>query len=292
MSNLARFSTESGIELVIDTVTGEAFATQSGYVRMSGVAKNTISMRLKGFNLEELKTAQMETAGGLQGVQLIPANLIFKWLLKDNPDLAEEMGQAGATIYLYKLAGYKIDVLEKPEGLQKSPILSPELSAAREHLKFVTEQYEYWKQQNNVRMMSMFETVVAQCTTTYLLEKSSIQPILNGHPTAIAENIKYEGVVDVAIRLNFKVPRNFESALGMYVGKQHADLRVKIDDENLKDYRSSSASGKSIPAYMYPAFNEQIESCVIEYCEQQELLGWKTKKQIKEMEDKLRKLDP
>lgn len=36
MTNLARFEND-GIELVIDTNTGEAFASQTGYARMSGL---------------------------------------------------------------------------------------------------------------------------------------------------------------------------------------------------------------------------------------------------------------
>lgn len=45
MSNLTRFEND-GVELVIDTKTGEAFATQAGYVRMSGKSKSTVSDRV------------------------------------------------------------------------------------------------------------------------------------------------------------------------------------------------------------------------------------------------------
>lgn len=42
MSNLARFA-QNGIELVINTVTGAAYATQSGYARMSGLSQQAIN---------------------------------------------------------------------------------------------------------------------------------------------------------------------------------------------------------------------------------------------------------
>jgi hypothetical protein len=106
MSNLQVFNND-GIELVIDSETGEAFATQSGYARMSGLSKQAVSKRIQGVNQVDIKTAEIVTDGGLQGVNLIPAKTVFKWLIKDNPELAEKMGEAGATVFIYKLAGYE-----------------------------------------------------------------------------------------------------------------------------------------------------------------------------------------
>ncbi|HLO51628.1 MAG TPA: hypothetical protein VK211_24655 [Kamptonema sp.] len=107
MTNLTRFD-QDGIELVIDTATGAAYATQSGYARMSGKDRTTIVRRCKGCERNTLKTAEVETAGGIQGCELIPANVVFKWLMRDNVELAEMMGSVGATVYLHQLAGYKI----------------------------------------------------------------------------------------------------------------------------------------------------------------------------------------
>lgn len=46
MNALTQYQTESGIELVIDKSTGEAFATQSGYARMAGKTRQAINKRL------------------------------------------------------------------------------------------------------------------------------------------------------------------------------------------------------------------------------------------------------
>ena len=108
MTNLTAYKSEAGVELYIDNITGEAFATQAGYARMSGVIKSTISMRMKGIQFQALKTAEVHTPGGLQLVRLIPSSLVFKWAMKDNRALAYAMGTAGATVYLQKLAGYKV----------------------------------------------------------------------------------------------------------------------------------------------------------------------------------------
>ena len=108
--SLTRFE-QNGIELVINTETGEAFASLAGYSRMSGVDYSTLRkrvQRLKGGDNLELKTAEILTVKGLQAVTLVPANLIFKWAMGDNPDLAYSMGECGVTVYLHQLAGYKV----------------------------------------------------------------------------------------------------------------------------------------------------------------------------------------
>jgi len=108
MTNLTAYTTEAGVELYIDNITGRAFATQAGYARMSGVAKQTVSMRMNTVQFQTLKTAEILTATGLKTVQLIPASIVFQWAFKDNPELAYAMGEAGATIYLHGLAGFKV----------------------------------------------------------------------------------------------------------------------------------------------------------------------------------------
>lgn len=107
MSNLERFDND-GVELVINSVTGESFTTISGYARMSGKSKSTISERLGTVRNEDIETAEILTTQGLRTVRLIPAKLAFKWLMKDNPELAEKMGECGATVYFHRLAGYQV----------------------------------------------------------------------------------------------------------------------------------------------------------------------------------------
>ena len=49
---------------------------------------DTLSYRKKGVESNELKTAEVLTPDGLQGVELIPAKIIFRWMIKDNPELS------------------------------------------------------------------------------------------------------------------------------------------------------------------------------------------------------------
>ena len=82
--NLTRFETKDGIELIIDTQTGESFATQAGYARMSGKSKSTISERMsRGVRLGDIIEAEIQTAGGLQDVKLVSFSLLIDWLMAD-----------------------------------------------------------------------------------------------------------------------------------------------------------------------------------------------------------------
>lgn len=99
---------QNGVELLIDTETGESFATIRGYSRMSGKAISTISERCQGVRSNDIKSAEILTSGGLQGVRLIPENLISEWIVTDNPELAKKMLKAGVRVYLHFLAGFQV----------------------------------------------------------------------------------------------------------------------------------------------------------------------------------------
>jgi len=85
MNNLARFD-EDGIELLIDTETGEVYASQAGYARMSGANYTTVKKRverLKGGDILAFKTAEILTSKGLQTATLIPLSRCIDWTLAD-----------------------------------------------------------------------------------------------------------------------------------------------------------------------------------------------------------------
>jgi hypothetical protein len=99
---------KDGIELIIDTATGESFASVSGYARMSGVSKQAISKRLQTVNPVNSKTAEILTVSGLKTVNLIPESTIVEWLPKDNPAMASQIMQLGVRVFMHKLAGYEV----------------------------------------------------------------------------------------------------------------------------------------------------------------------------------------
>ena len=145
MNNLTRFD-QGGIELLIDTVTGEAYASQMGYARMSGVNYSTVKKRverLKGGDTNTFKTAKIQTAGGLQEATLLPADLVYDWSFEDNPVLVRAMGKAGATVFMHQLAGFKISstasITQKPLQLPPADVRVANLISALDRIGFDME---------------------------------------------------------------------------------------------------------------------------------------------------------
>ncbi len=75
-----------------------------------------------------------------------------------------------------------------------------------------------------------------------------------------AEVVQYEGVVDVALRLGFSVPKNYEATLGKYVKSKCSHLLIGQNN------RYSTASQKQVPANMYPKGNSEVQEAVTDYC--------------------------
>jgi|GEM_PF-3526038 len=105
-ANLVRFD-KVGIEILINSQTGESFASISGYARMSGKDKSTISRRCTVAFKTFLK-AQIQTTTGLKTVVLISEDTIIDWIIDDNPALAKRLLKAGVRVFLHELAGYRV----------------------------------------------------------------------------------------------------------------------------------------------------------------------------------------
>ena len=104
VTSFERFG-KDGIELIIDTATGESFATAKGYARMSGKAYDTIKKRCQRGGLE---SAEVPTEQGFKWGTLIPELLVAQWLSKDNPVMASQIMQLGVRVFMHKLAGYEV----------------------------------------------------------------------------------------------------------------------------------------------------------------------------------------
>jgi len=106
--SLQRFDRD-GIEILIDTATGESFASVSGYARMAGLSQPAITKRCqKTDNQSAIKTAEVQTATGFKTHNLIPESLIAEWLPKDNPTMASKLMLLGVRVFLHEMAGFKV----------------------------------------------------------------------------------------------------------------------------------------------------------------------------------------
>lgn len=98
--DLQVFNNDDGIELIINTVTGESFASVSGYARMASKHRNTIQSRVDKKTPDE-KNRQCTVKYpkiGLRTVTVVSEDDIVEWLPKDNPPMASKMLKLGGFI--------------------------------------------------------------------------------------------------------------------------------------------------------------------------------------------------
>lgn len=236
------FKSSDGIELVINMRTGEAFATQAGYVRMSGKAKSTISERLQGVQAQGIKTTKIQTDGGLQGVRLIPADTVFDWLLDDNRELAKAMGTCGATVYLHQLAGYKIQTIA-PIAPPPAPLppVDMRLDSLVGNLKFLDVDV------SNPRFKQGLQDLALNILGV-------TQPQLPG------TGDRWLGVAEKAEEMGYSVSlvTRYRSALGLWVSK-HIELQGL---ERKKEKRLCGGTQREIFLYRD---GEALEELIKEY---------------------------
>jgi hypothetical protein len=132
-SNIVRFDCNDGLEFHVDVETGLAYAHLRAIARMLGLeSTGTLQRRLRGVPKEVVKTAEIQTAGGLQGAPLYPASVVFDLALEFNPSLAKAMGACGANVYMCGLAGYQTTI---------TPPVEPKtaLQLAKEQVKLLEQ---------------------------------------------------------------------------------------------------------------------------------------------------------
>jgi len=118
LANFERFD-KDGIELIIDTATGEVF--YPGYNALARVAsiglvkpiqavqaQRTVESALQPVTELGTKDAEILTTQGLRTVTLIPRQLGTKVIKRYNEKLYEQMAEAGHVVFLHKLAGYEV----------------------------------------------------------------------------------------------------------------------------------------------------------------------------------------
>ena len=97
------------VELAIDTTTNEVFTTIWGYSALSGMPRSEIAERF--FLAHSTDLLGGDPGYSFQSVLLVPSSTIFKWLIGDNPAIAEKMGLYGANAYLLALVEYQVPVM-------------------------------------------------------------------------------------------------------------------------------------------------------------------------------------
>jgi len=211
---LARYE-NNGIELVINQETGDAYATQAGYVRMSGVSQSTVSTRMNTQRFNNEKTAEILTSTGLKTVRLIPADTVFEWAMKDKPSLALAMGKAGATVFMHQLAGYKVQSQPTKVVLEQPPLVLPPPDVRVANLMSALAYAGF--EVNNPRYSQGIKDLIGDILA------------LNQNQKALESKEVWAGVAERAEQLGYApgLVTRFRSALGRFVNSKGLECKVE-----------------------------------------------------------------
>lgn len=102
MSNLINYNTSDGIELLVNHVTGECFASQNATARMCDVSKTTISKFLSARNINA-KKIKATTKGGTQLSNSLDISIVLDFMAKYKPSMIKPTIE-----YVYAVTGLRV----------------------------------------------------------------------------------------------------------------------------------------------------------------------------------------
>jgi hypothetical protein len=98
--------------LYTDSETGNAFTSIRGLAKLAGV---TAKSALQGVSFFGIVQAEVLTAGGLQGVSLVPAKTAYDYIKKQAKkgnakawDTIDLLSEVGLTVYIHRETGYGV----------------------------------------------------------------------------------------------------------------------------------------------------------------------------------------
>jgi hypothetical protein len=195
--NLIKYE-QRGLELWIDESTSMAYAHLSGIARMLGMdpTNGTLRRRLQGLPKEVVKTAEVLTNGGIQGVPLYPASVVFKLALEFNTELAEAMGNCGANVYMLGQAGYQVKVAA-PIADPVTPLLAQQAAGVADVVRHISD------------------TLSDHPRLAQLLIDTSMNTVIEKQPALPGKAMR--GVTEIANDMGYKVDQSNRVKLGKHI---------------------------------------------------------------------------
>jgi hypothetical protein len=204
LTNLVEY-VQDGLELWVDEASGKAYAHMRAIARMLGLdgTNGTLRNRLKGVQLQDVKMAEIPTAGGLQGVQLYPAKVVFKLAMEFNPELAEAMGACGANVYMLGLAGYKVRATEPAPYVDPVTLPAQQSVTIANAIRHITDTLD-----DNPRLAQI---LIDNAINTILEKQSKL-------PSTVEPQLR--GVAEIATDMGYKVDQSNRGKLGKFIVSQ------------------------------------------------------------------------
>lgn len=228
-----------------------------GVARMAGVDHKAI---INGGEFASARLAEKLTTQGFQVFEAgelskngFPPQAViivleyFAYESKAKAPMAKQLMRTFGTIGLMEtLKNIRQPQPEPKQSLVAEPLSFETIANCTSQMSQCAEQFE---KSGDLQLAQLIKTTMGN--QLLILNQNLLKPV---------EVEEYEGAVDVAIRLGFAVPSNFGGSLGAFVKKQCGHLMIGQNN------RYSTASRKKVPAFMYPAKNQEVEQAVTNYC--------------------------
>ena len=154
-------------------------------------------------------------------------------------------------------ADYEIQLIKAQTALIQAKAAL--IQAQRSFYKDIVDSAITFEDKGNLKLAAIIRTKISN---SVLIETKDTEANTNLLTSVEDKLIDVpESAVEASIRLGYKVPHNYESALGKVVKKKCGDLLIG------KSSRYSTANDIKLEINVYPPNNKRVQDAVIEYCE-------------------------
>ncbi len=241
MSNLTNYN-KDGLELVIDTQTGEAFATIRATARMVDKGESTLRDYLTARNLET-KSAEVLTTTGLKTARLLSEEQIVEVVTKYKPELLAKFAKLGVRVFLHQLAGYEV----KSTAIEQQTPPPRQLPPQRDTIEYIEATQNLEKLKGSIPH-ALYQVMLDRLGDELLT--------LNSQKQLPEPRERWLGLAQKAEELGFNVNSSNRVKLGFY-GTKQADRLSRKQEERL-------CNGMSRPIWVY-LDTKELETVIREF---------------------------
>ena len=261
-----------GKEIQIKVVNNEPWFLVSDIAKALG--NSDVSNMVKSANIKEKHkgTYGVRTLGGEQKMLFVDEAGMYKILMKSRKAVAERFQDWVSEQVLPSIrktgsysvnqnnalpADYEIQLIKAQTALIQAKAAL--IQAQRSFYKDIVDSAITFEDKGNLKLAAIIRTKISN---SVLIETKDTEANTNLLTSVEDKLIDVpESAVEASIRLGYKVPHNYESALGKVVKKKCGDLLIG------KSSRYSTANDIKLEINVYPPNNKRVQDAVIEYCE-------------------------
>ena len=254
-----------GKEIQIKVVNNEPWFLAADIAK--ALSNTDVSNMVKSANIKDyhVRTYLNRTLGGEQKMLFVDEAGMYKILMKSRKAVAEEFQDWVSEQVLpsiRKTGSYSVNqnnALPADYEIQLMKAKTALIQAQQSFYKDIVDSAITFEDKGNLKLAAIIRTKISN---SVLIETKDTEANTNLLTSVEDKLIDVpESAVEASIRLGYKVPHNYESALGKVVKKKCGDLLIG------KSSRYSTANDIKLEINVYPPNNKRVQDAVIEYCE-------------------------